>query len=120
MFDGPGPPGTVRIDSRVANYGPIGYLPQAAGIAVGRLFGAPPLICFYLARLANLLVAVTLLFFAIRLAPFGKQLFVLMALLPVTMMELASVSSDALTIAGAIVLHLAGPVGEHTGHVATN
>jgi hypothetical protein len=102
MFDGPGPPDTVRIVSRVANYGPIGYLPQAAGIAVGRLIGAPPLICFYLARLANLLAAVTLLFFAIRLAPFGKQLFVLIALLPVTMMELASISSDALTIAGAV------------------
>jgi Predicted membrane protein len=43
-----------------------------------------------------------LLFFAIRLAPFGKQLFVLLALLPMTMFELASVSCDALTISGAI------------------
>lgn len=100
LFDGPGPSGTVRVVSRVANYGPIGYLPQAVGVAMGRVIGAPPLICFYLARLANLLAAVALLFFAIRLAPFGKQLFVLLALLPVTMLELASVSCDALTIAG--------------------
>jgi hypothetical protein len=103
LFDGPGPPGTVRVLSRVANYGPIGYLPQAVGVAVGRAIGAPPLVSFYLARLANLLAAVALLFFAIRLAPFGKQLFVLLALLPVTMMEFASVSCDALTIAGTVL-----------------
>jgi uncharacterized membrane protein len=81
----------------------VGYLPQAAGIGLGRLLGASPLATFYLARLANLFVAVVLLFFAIRVAPFGKQLFVLLALLPMTMFELASVSCDALTISGAML-----------------
>jgi uncharacterized membrane protein len=102
LFNSPGPPGTVRVASRVANYGPVGYLPQAVGVGLGRLVGALPLTCFYLARLANLFAAIALLFFAIRLAPFGKQLFVLLALLPMTMFELASVSCDALTISGAI------------------
>ena len=102
LFNTPGPSGTIRIPSRVANYGPVGYVPQAVGIGLGRLVGAPPLTCFYLARLGNLLAAVALLFFAIRLAPFGKQLFALVALLPMTMFELASVSCDALTISGAI------------------
>jgi len=102
LFNAPAPPGTVNVVSRVANYSPVGYLPQAVGIGIGRLFGASPLTCFYLARLANLLVAVTLLFFAIRLAPFGKQLYALIALLPMTMFELASVSCDALTLSGAI------------------
>jgi len=102
LFNSPGPSGTVRVASRVASYGPVGYLPQAVGVALGRLVGAPPLTCFYLARLANLFAAVALLFFAVRLAPFGKQLFVLLALLPMTMFELASVSCDALTISGAL------------------
>jgi uncharacterized membrane protein len=102
LFNGPGPPGTVRVSSRVASYGPVGYLPQAVGVGLGRLVGAPPLTCFYLARLANLLAALALLFFAIRLAPFGKQLILLLALLPMTMYELASVSCDALTISGAL------------------
>lgn len=102
LFNSPGPSGTVRVASRVASYGPVGYLPQAVGIGLGRLVGAPPLTCFYLARLGNLLAAVALLFFAIRLAPFGKQLFALVALLPMTMFELASVSCDALTISGAM------------------
>ena len=85
LFNAPGPPGTVEVASRVASYGPIGYVPQAVGVAIGRLVGAPPLTCFYLARLANLLMAIALFFLAIRLAPFGKQLIVLLALLPMTM-----------------------------------
>ena len=103
LFNGSGTSEPVRVLSRVATYGPVGYLPQAAGIGLGRLVGAPPLTCFYLARLANLLAAIALLFLAIRLAPFGKQLFVLVALLPMTMFELASASCDALTIAGAML-----------------
>ncbi len=102
LFNSPGPQGTVKVVSRVASYGPVGYLPQAAGVALGRIVGAPPLTSFYLARLANLLASIALLFFAIRLAPFGKQLILLLALLPMTMYELASVSCDALTISGAM------------------
>jgi hypothetical protein len=102
LFNSPGPSGTVRVVSRVASYGPVGYLPQAVGVGLGRLVGAPPLTCFYLARLGNLFAALALLFFAIRLAPFGKQLLVLLALLPMTMFELASVSCDALSISGAM------------------
>ena len=102
LFNSPGPPGTVKVVSRVASYGPVGYLPQAVGVGIGRLLDAPPLTSFYLARLANLLASIGLLFFAIRLAPFGKQLILLLALLPMTMYELASVSCDALTIAGAM------------------
>jgi len=102
LFNSPGPAGTIKVVSRVANYGPLGYVPQAVGVGLGRLVGAAPLTCFYLARLANLLAAVALLFFAIRLAPFGKQLFAFVALLPMTMFELASVSCDALTISGAM------------------
>jgi hypothetical protein len=102
IFNGPGPSGTVKIVSLVPSYSPVGYLPQAVGIDLGRLMGAPPLTSFYLARLANLFAAIALLFFAIRLAPFGKQLFLFIALLPMTMYELASVACDALTISGAI------------------
>lgn len=90
LFNSPGPSGIVRVASRVLSYGPVGYLPQAVGVGLGRLVGAPPLTCFYLARLGNLFAALALLFFAIRLAPFGKQLFVLLALLPMTMFELAA------------------------------
>ena len=102
LFNSPGPTGSVSVFSRVRIYGPLGYLPQAVGVGLGRLAGAPPLTSFYLARLVNLLASIALLFFSIRLAPFGKQLFMLFGLLPMTMFELASVSCDALTISGAM------------------
>jgi uncharacterized membrane protein len=92
--------GTVLVDCHVRNYSPIGFLPQAVGIGLGRMVGASPLACFYMARIMNLLVAVMLFFFAIRLAPFGKQIYALLALLPMTMFELASVSCDAMALAG--------------------
>ncbi len=102
LFNGAGSAGRITVGSRVAAYSPVGYLPQAFGIGLGRVIGATPLTCFYLARLGNLLAAICLLFFAIRLAPFGKALIVLLALMPMTMFQLASVSCDALTISGAM------------------
>jgi uncharacterized membrane protein len=102
LFNGHAATTPVRVISRVASYGPTGYMPQAVGIALGQAGGLPPLTSFYLARLANLIVAVALVFLAIRLAPFAKQLYLLLGLLPMTMYEFASVSVDAMTIAGAM------------------
>jgi uncharacterized membrane protein len=99
--DFPGTGNLIRVPSRVASYGPVGYLPQAVGIGVARQLGADLLGQFYAGRVANLFVAVLLLFFAIRVAPFGKGLFFVLALLPMTMFEVASLACDALTIAGA-------------------
>jgi len=108
-------PGTVwaelgsRLGSRsveslsfAAAYGPIGYLPQAAGITVVRVFGGSPLLALYLARLCNLLAAVLLTYFGLRFLPFAKVAVCLVALLPMTMMEMASLSPDALLLGGCV------------------
>ena len=102
LFNGPATGEPIRVVTRVASYGPVGYVPQAAGIVIGRLMGVEPLTAFYLGRLTNLMCSIALVFFAIRLAPFGKPLFLLVGLLPMTMFELASLSCDALTISGAM------------------
>jgi uncharacterized membrane protein len=83
-----------------AGYGPIGYLPQALGIDIARLLGHSPLLGFYLGRLSNLLVSSLLVFFAIRIVPFGKPLVALSALLPMFVSEVASLSPDALALSG--------------------
>lgn len=83
-----------------AGYGPVGYIPQAAGILIARTVGVSPLLGLYLGRLANLLVCVTLVFFAIRLVPIGKPLVALMALFPLTLALMSSLSLDGLMIAG--------------------
>ncbi len=74
------------------------YLPQAIGIAAGRMFGLAPLWLFYLGRLFNLLASVILIFLAIRTAPIFNWVFFLLGVMPMTLYQLASMSYDAVTI----------------------
>ena len=76
----------------------VPYLPQALGVSVGRALDLPPLIILYLGRLFNLLIAVSLIFLAIKKAPFFKWVFFLLALMPKTEFLSASMSYDAVTI----------------------
>lgn len=72
------------------------YLPQAAGVAAGRLFGADALVCLYLARAANLVFYALLCGAAVRLA--RRYLPVLIALMasPIALFIAASCSPDAM------------------------
>ncbi len=82
----------------------VGYIPQAMAIALGRLVGLNPIGLFYVARLANLTLAAFALSLALRLAPTGRLVFSMVALLPVTVQQVASVSPDASIISGAFLL----------------
>jgi uncharacterized membrane protein len=82
-----------------ASYGPVVYLPQALMMSVLSLFGTRPLIMLYAARLAALTAALFLLCCALRLTPTHRWLLVVLALMPMTLFELSSVSADAMTIA---------------------
>ncbi|HEY0510846.1 MAG TPA: DUF2142 domain-containing protein [Thermoanaerobaculia bacterium] len=82
----------------------VPYLPQAVGIAAGRLFGAPPLALFYLARLTNLVFGVLAIAFAVRRLPAFAWLASLVALTPMALSLLGSCSADVTTIAAAFVL----------------
>jgi len=74
------------------------YIPQAMGILFGRLVTSSPLILMYFARLFNLLAAVVIIFFAIRITPSFKWLFMILALMPKTIFLFGSLSYDTLTI----------------------
>ncbi len=88
---------TVRTTKTTPDY-ILPYLPQAIGIAAGRLMGLAPLWLFYFGRLLNLLASIALLFFAIRITPVFKWVFFLLAIMPMTLYQLASLSYDAVTI----------------------
>jgi uncharacterized membrane protein len=93
---------SVESSSFAASYGPVGYLPQAVGITVIRLFGGSPLVAMYLARVCNLLAAVLLTYFGLRFLPFARMAVCFVALLPMTMMEMASLSPDALLLGSCV------------------
>ena len=89
---------TVFVDFRnSALYSPVAYLPQAAGLALGRWYGLPLLNAYYLGRLLNLATAVALCYWTVTRLPFGRLTFVLIALCPMFLFEQASFSADALT-----------------------
>ncbi len=74
------------------------YLPQAMGVFIGRIIGSSPLALMYLGRLFNLLISVLIMFFAIRIIPQFKWIFLLLALMPKTLFLFGSLSYDSLTI----------------------
>lgn len=82
-----------------ASYWPGAYLAQAVAIAIGRITGLGPLGLLYAARLLNAWTAVALIAAALRLIPTGRRPLVVVALLPMTLYEIASCSADAATIA---------------------
>jgi uncharacterized membrane protein len=87
-----------------AQFTAVPYLPQAAGIAVGRMLGAPPLALVFFARIANLIAAVTLIYLALCQLPAYRWLATLLAMTPMAMFLRSSISADAVTTAIAFVL----------------
>ena len=92
----------------IAAYPPLAYLPQAAGIAIARAFGAGPLVLLYAARAANAMTAVTLLALAIGLLPLGNGPALVAGLLPMALYEYASASQDAFVISASFLLTALG------------
>ncbi len=82
----------------------VPYIPQALGIAAGRLCGAPPLVLLYLARLMNLVCGVLALACAVRRLPAYQWLATLVALTPMALSLLASASADVTTLAASFTL----------------
>jgi len=88
----------IPVPLSVCSAFPTGYIPQALGLKIGILSGIPPLVSFYFGRFLTLCIAIYILYYAIRLAPFGKIVFFLVGLLPITLQQISSLSYDALHI----------------------
>ncbi len=82
---------------------PFGYFPQVLGLRLGKALGLSALADFYLARIFVLFASVLVVYWAICIVPFGKIIFLLVGLLPLTIRQFSSVSYDALAIAFAML-----------------
>lgn len=94
---------TVRREGGGPNF-TVPYLPQLLGFAIGKIFSPSPLVWMYFGRFFNLVLSILLVFLAIRIAPFSKWLFFLLALMPKTLYMMASLSYDALVISASFLL----------------
>jgi len=90
----------VEVDFIATSYTSLfAYIPQLVGLMFGRLFNPPAIILFYLARLFNFAVWVLGITLAVKITPIFKWVFVLVALMPMTLFMGASISPDGLLIA---------------------
>lgn len=82
-----------------AVYSFVQYVPQAVGIAIARIFTDSTYLITCAGRLVNMIVAIILLYFAIKIMPFGKKLLLIPAMLPIAIEGFTSLSPDAMTVA---------------------
>ncbi len=94
----------VFINTSAGGYAPVLYLPAALAITAGKLLNLSPLWLMYLGRLANLMVFLSLIYWALKITPTGKPLIFLLALMPMTIFLVPSLSIDGLIIAASILL----------------
>lgn len=81
-----------------AVYSFVQYVPQAVGIALARIFTDSTYLITCAGRLANMIVAIVLLYLAIKIMPFGKKLLLIPAMIPIAIEGFTSLSPDAMTI----------------------
>ncbi|MEG3225530.1 MAG: hypothetical protein BME94_08520 [Methanobacteriales archaeon Met13] len=82
----------------MVTYSPLPYLSQALGVKLGILLNLPPLLVIYLTRFMNLVFCILLLFMAIRITPVHKWVFFMLALMPMTLFQMAMITADGVTI----------------------
>ncbi|RKH68604.1 DUF2142 domain-containing protein [Corallococcus aberystwythensis] len=87
-----------------AVYFPLVYFPQSLGMAPARLLEASPVGVLWAGRLGNVLVALVLTALALRLMPFQRWAFALLALTPMVLFQRASVSADPITLSACLLL----------------
>jgi uncharacterized membrane protein len=80
-----------------ALYSPVPYIPQLIGVLFGKLLGLSPLLLMYLGRLSNLVAAVLMCAYAIKITPVFGRVLLLLALTPMFVYQAASLSPDAMT-----------------------
>ena len=103
-----------------AVYSFVQYIPQATGIALARLVTDNVYLITYGGRIVNMIFALLVLYFAIKLMPFGKKLLLIPAMIPIAIEGFTSLSPDSMTISVAFfyiayILHLAFGKKEQLG-----
>jgi uncharacterized membrane protein len=106
----------LSLDSREYVYGvktrsvysPLLLFPQAMVLRyAGRSLNLPALPLFYLTRLAGLLSYLLLIWLSVRIIPYGKWIFALLALSPMALLQAVTISADTISN-GIAFLFIAG------------
>lgn len=85
--------------ANTALYSPVSYIPQAIGIFLGRQISANIVVIAYFGRIFNWIWIGFLLYLSIKVAPLGKEMLVLIALMPMNVHEAVSLAPDGMVVA---------------------
>jgi uncharacterized membrane protein len=88
----------VNVASIFCYQNQMGHIIPATAIKFADILGLNTLAGFYMARLFSLLAALLIIFYAIKVIPFGKNVIAVTVLLPMTINQISSVTYDALLI----------------------
>lgn len=90
---------SITVQTEAVNvYSPVPYIPQSIGVGLASLFNLSPVLVIWFGRLANLAFWVFIVYLSIRKLPFAKWGLVVLALNPVTLTIVSSLSGDAVSI----------------------
>jgi uncharacterized membrane protein len=76
-------------------YSPAGYIPQIIAILIAKIVWPSVVVMYYLGRIINLFLWLSLMYLAIRLWPGNKWAMFALALLPMSISQAATFSPDA-------------------------
>lgn len=94
----------VSLFFAVNLYSCVPYLPAGAAFRLGRIYTGNPLILMYLGRFANLFFYLLMLLIAMRLLPDFQLPLAVLALMPMSLHQAASLSADSVTNALSFVM----------------
>ena len=87
--------GKIEVETPARGYPTFLYMFSACGFLIARIFNLSVIVGVYLARIFNLIFFFAMIYFAIKKVSFGKWIFVIIAFLPMTLQQAASVSYDS-------------------------
>lgn len=90
--------------SNTALYTPVSYIPQSLGILLARLITDRIAIITYAGRFANWLCVTIILYFAMKLLPFGKEFLAIVLLMPMNLHEAFSLAPDAMVVSVSVLM----------------
>ncbi len=93
----------AQRDSWLVSDFPAVYAAGSLGLAVGEVFNLGYLTTLYLGRLFNLILFSILAYFSVKITPVGKEIFVVLSFLPITLHLINSFSRDTFVIGMAFV-----------------
>ncbi len=77
----------------------IQYIPEVIGILIGQILTQTPILIAYFVRFVNMIICTVIMYFAIKKIPFGKNILLVLSIIPIAIEGFGTISPDGLTLA---------------------